>query len=106
MSGQYTGPRAETNVCEALDMPQLCKDEESALGQPLLTATKKGSEPDHRELTVAQRKKIKGGCLGDVPGLGRSPGKGNGNPLQYTLAWKNPHREKPGRLYFHRVANT
>ena len=24
------------------------------------------------------------GDLGSVPGLGRSPGEGNGNPLQYT----------------------
>ena len=24
------------------------------------------------------------GDLGSVPGLGRSPGKGNGNPLQYS----------------------
>ena len=26
---------------------------------------------------------------GSIPGLGRSPGEGNGNPLQY-IAWKNP----------------
>ena len=25
------------------------------------------------------------GDLGSIPGLGRSPGEGNGNPLQYTL---------------------
>ena len=24
------------------------------------------------------------GDLGSIPGLGRSPGEGNGNPLQYT----------------------
>ena len=24
------------------------------------------------------------GDLGSIPGLGRSPGKGNGNPLQYS----------------------
>lgn len=35
--------QSENNVCEGLDMPQLCKDEESAPGQSLLTATKKGS---------------------------------------------------------------
>ena len=27
--------------------------------------------------------------MGSVPGLGRSPGEGNGNPLQY-LAWESP----------------
>ena len=34
---------------------------------------------------------------GSVPGLGRSPGGGNGNPLQY-LAWRIPWTEEPGRL--------
>ena len=35
------------------------------------------------------------GDLGLIPGLGRSPGEGNGNPLQY--AWlENPM--EPGRL--------
>ena len=34
---------------------------------------------------------------GSVPGLGRSPGGGNGNPLQY-LAWRIPWTEGPGRL--------
>ena len=27
--------------------------------------------------------------VGSVPGVGRSPGEGNGNPLQF-LAWENP----------------
>ena len=31
------------------------------------------------------------------PGLGRSPGEGNGNPLQY-FAWEIPGTEKTGRL--------
>ena len=28
---------------------------------------------------------VNAGGLGSVPGLGRSPGEGNGNPLQYCL---------------------
>ena len=47
--------------------------------------------------------------LGSIPGSGRSPGEGNGNPLQYslekamathssTLAWKIPWTGEPGRL--------
>ena len=32
-----------------------------------------------------------------IPGLGRSFGEGNGNPLQY-LAWKIPWTEERGRL--------
>ena len=35
------------------------------------------------------------GDLGSIPGLGRSPGEGKGNPLWY---WKIPWTEKPGRL--------
>ena len=27
--------------------------------------------------------------IGLIPGMGRSPGGGNGNPLQYSC-WKNP----------------
>ena len=34
------------------------------------------------------------GDLGLIPGLGRSPGKGNGNPFQY-LAWRIPWMEEP-----------
>ena len=37
------------------------------------------------------------GDLGSIPGSGRSPGEGNGNPLS-ILAWKIPWTEKPGRL--------
>ena len=29
------------------------------------------------------------GDMGSIPGLGRSPGEGNGNPLQYSLL-ENP----------------
>ena len=36
------------------------------------------------------------GDLGSIPGLGRSPAEGNGNPLQY--AWRIPQTEEPGGL--------
>ena len=36
------------------------------------------------------------GDLGLIPGWGRSPGEGNGNPLQYSCL-ENP-MEEPGRL--------
>ena len=35
--------------------------------------------------------------LGSIPGLGRLPGEGNGNPLQYSFL-ENPWMEEPGRL--------
>ena len=45
------------------------------------------------------------GDLGSIPGLGRSPGEGNGDPLEKemaihssTIAWKIPWTEEPGRL--------
>ena len=34
---------------------------------------------------------------GSIPGLGRSPGEGNGKPL---LAWKIPWTEEPGGLQY------
>ena len=37
------------------------------------------------------------GDPGSIPRSGRSPGEGNGNPLQY-IAWKIPWVEGPGRL--------
>ena len=37
------------------------------------------------------------GDLGSIPGSGRSPGEGNGNPLQYSCL-ENPMTEEPGRL--------
>ena len=33
------------------------------------------------------------GDLGSIPGLGRSPGGGHGNPLQYSCL-ENPHRQR------------
>ena len=37
------------------------------------------------------------GDLGLIPGLGISPGKGNGNPLQYSCL-EIPWTEEPSRL--------
>ena len=39
------------------------------------------------------------GDPGSIPGSGRSPGEGNGNPPQYSCL-ENPHgkRKEPGRL--------
>ena len=34
---------------------------------------------------------------GLIPGSGRSPGEGNGNPLQYSC-WEIPWTEEPGGL--------
>ena len=39
------------------------------------------------------------GDLGSIPGSGRSPGEGNGNPLQYSCL-ENPWMEEHGRLQF------
>ena len=33
------------------------------------------------------------GALGSIPGLGRSPGEGHGNPLQYSCL-ENPHGQR------------
>ena len=45
-----------------------------------------------RTSMVAQMAKVSAyneGDLGSIPGLGRSPGEGNGNPLQYSCL-ENP----------------
>ena len=36
--------------------------------------------------------------MDSIPGSGRSPGGGHGNPLQYVLAWRMPWTEEPGGL--------
>ena len=36
--------------------------------------------------------------VGSVPGSGRSPRGGHGNPLQYSC-WRIPWKEKPGGLW-------
>ena len=36
--------------------------------------------------------------LGSNPGPGRSPGEGNGNPVQYSNAQRIPWTEEPGGL--------
>ena len=37
------------------------------------------------------------GDVGLIPGSGRSPGEGNGNPLQYSC-WRIRWTEEPGSL--------
>ena len=37
------------------------------------------------------------GDIGSISGLGRSPGKGNGNPLQYSC-WRISWTKEPGGL--------
>ena len=49
---------------------------------------------------VAQRLKASAWNAGDpgsIPGSGRSPGAGHGNPLQYSCL-ENPCTEEPGEL--------
>ena len=39
----------------------------------------------------------KAGNVGSIPGSGRSPGEGNGNPF-HILAWEISWTEEPGRI--------
>ena len=45
------------------------------------------------------------GDLGLIPGLGRSPGEGNGNPLQYSCL-ENPMDGGAWQAPVHRVAES
>ena len=42
--------------------------------------------------------------VGLIPGLGRSPGGGHGNPLQYSWLENNPIDREAWRVIVHRVA--
>ena len=42
---------------------------------------------------VSKESAYKAGDLGSIPGLGRSPGGGHGNPLQYSCL-ENSHGQK------------
>ena len=44
-------------------------------------------------MTGGKESACNAGHLGSIPGLGRSPGGGNGNPLQYSCL-ENPHGER------------
>ena len=45
------------------------------------------------------------GDLGSIPGLGRSPGEGNGNPLQYSCL-ENPMEGGAWQATVHGVAKS
>jgi len=45
------------------------------------------------------------GDAGLIPGLGRSPGGGNGNPVQYSC-WDNPMAKGAGWALFHSVTKS
>ena len=60
----------------------------------VLTKPAEASFPGGLEVKASARS---AGDLGLIPGLGRSPGEGNGNPLQYSC-WRIPWTEEPGGL--------
>ena len=47
--------------------------------------------------SVVKNLSVNAGDVGLIPGSGRSPGEGNGNPLQYSCL-EIPCTEEPGRL--------
>ena len=47
--------------------------------------------------SVGKESACNAGHLGSIPGLGRSPGEGNGNPFQYSCLENPMDREEPGR---------
>ena len=44
-------------------------------------------------------------AVGFIPGSGRFPGVGNGNPLQYSC-WKNPMHRGAWQATIHRIAKS
>ena len=53
--------------------------------------------------SVGKESACNAGDPGSVPGLGRSPGEGNGNPLQYSCL-ENPMDRGAWQAIVHRVA--
>ena len=53
------------------------------------------TEESVKNLPAMQETACNAGDRVSIPGLGRSPGEGNGNPLQ-ILAWEIPWTEEPG----------
>ena len=47
--------------------------------------------------SVSKESACNAGDQGLIPGSGRSPGEGNGNPFQYS-SWRIPWTEQPGGL--------
>ena len=55
--------------------------------------------------SVSKDSACNAGDLGSIPVLGRSPGRGHGNPLQYS-AWRIPWTEEAGTATAHRVTKS
>ena len=52
--------------------------------------------------SIGEESACNAGDSGSIPGLGRSPGEGNGIPLQYSY-WVNPMDRGAGRAIVHGV---
>ena len=52
---------------------------------------------EHKSMRVFPGGSVGKELVGSIPGLGRSPGEGNGNPPQYAC-WEIPWTEEPGGL--------
>ena len=63
---------------------------------PRFSASLKGLR-DHPSGSDCKEPACNVGDMGLIPGLGKSPGEGNGNPLQFSCLG-NPMQIKPGRL--------
>ena len=72
-----------------------CRERGSSLLRPLIAvASLVGCFPGGSDGKVSA---CNVGDRGSIPGLGRSPGEGNGNPLQYSC-WRIPWTEKTDEL--------
>ena len=62
-----------------------------------------GKDPDARTSSVGKESACNAEDPGSIPGLGRSPGEGNGNSLQYSCL-ENPMERGLGLATVHGVA--
>ena len=59
----------------------------------------------HWGLRISKESNCNAGDLGSIPGLGRSPGEGNGSPLHY-FCLKNPMDGGAWRATVHRATKS
>ena len=69
----------------------------SGLSDRFLFLNKCSQAKDFPGSSVVENLQVNVGDVASIPGSGRSPREGKGNPLQY-LAWEIPRTEEPGGL--------
>ena len=88
--------RASGNICIILTWVK-CEN--------LMNTPSDSKSLNYRGDSVGKKSTCNAGDVGSIPGLGRSPGGGHGNPVQYFWL-ENPIGREAWRTIVHRVAKS